>query len=149
MKPSSRHRRLPCSVRDTSRTQSLSRYRIGLDVSRHILLLSERTEGIFFLDIPSHRTHRTPVRNAKSAWRLVPPLERPSVAPIAPYARRGTVLSVTTMACGWLVRNLDSRTYRAFRHYHLGQVASARSSFVHLAILGEHKSGTSRLNSIQ
>jgi len=59
MKPSSRHRRLPWSVRSTSRTQSLSRSQIGLDANRHIHLLSERKEGIFFLDIPSHRTHPT------------------------------------------------------------------------------------------
>jgi hypothetical protein len=58
MKPSSRHRRLPWSVRGTSRTQSLSRSQIGLDANRHIHLLSERTEGIFFLDMSSHRTHR-------------------------------------------------------------------------------------------
>src|ERR1700688_3119664 len=60
MKPSSRHRRLPWSVKSTSRTQSLSRSQIGLDANRHIHLLSERTEGIFFLDIPSHRTHPGP-----------------------------------------------------------------------------------------
>ena len=59
MKPSSRLRRLPWSVRGTSRTQSLSRSQIGLDANRHIHLLSERTEGIFFLDMSSHRAHRT------------------------------------------------------------------------------------------
>ena len=37
--------------------QSLSRSQIGLDANHHIHLLSERTEGRFFLDIPSHRTH--------------------------------------------------------------------------------------------
>src|ERR1700730_17841403 len=58
MKPSNRNRRLPWSVRNTSRTQSLSRSEIGLDASRQIHLLSERTEGKSFLDIPSHRTHR-------------------------------------------------------------------------------------------
>src|ERR1700720_1465312 len=58
MKPSNKNRRLPCSVRNTSRTQSLSRSEIGLDASRQIHLLSERTEGKSFLDIPSHRTHR-------------------------------------------------------------------------------------------
>ena len=57
MKPSNRYRRLPWSVKSMSRTQSLSRSQIGLDANRHIHLLSERTEGIFFLDIPSHRTH--------------------------------------------------------------------------------------------
>ena len=61
MKPSNRNRRLPCSVRNTSRTQSLSRSQIGLDDNRHTHLLSERTEGIFSLDIPSHRTHQTRV----------------------------------------------------------------------------------------
>src|ERR1700720_3042363 len=59
MKPSNKNRRLPCSVRNTSRTQSLSRSEIGLDASRQIHLLSERTEGKSFLDIPSHRTSRT------------------------------------------------------------------------------------------
>src|ERR1700745_3441497 len=58
MKPSNRNRRLPWSVRNTSRTQSLSRSEIGLDDNRHLHLLSERTEGKSFLDIPSHRAHR-------------------------------------------------------------------------------------------
>ena len=59
MEPSKRNRRLPCSVRNTSRTPSLSRSQIGLDASRQIHLLSERTEGKSFLDIHSHRTHPT------------------------------------------------------------------------------------------
>jgi CubicO group peptidase (beta-lactamase class C family) len=58
MKPSNKNRRLPWSVRNTSRTQSLSRSEIGLDANRHIHLLSERTEGKSFLDILSHRAHR-------------------------------------------------------------------------------------------
>src|SRR3984893_14234877 len=61
MKPSNRNRRLPWSVRNTSRTQSLSRSEIGLDASRQIHLLSERTEGKSFLDIPSHRAHRSAI----------------------------------------------------------------------------------------
>jgi transposase len=64
MKPSNRNRRLPRAVSNTSRTQSLSRSEIGPDANRHIHLLSERTEGKSFLDIPSHRTHRMPF----TAW---------------------------------------------------------------------------------
>ena len=64
MKPSNRNRRLSWSVRNTSRTQSLSRSEIGLDANRHIQLLSERTEGKCFLDIPSHRAHQA----------LIPPM---------------------------------------------------------------------------
>ena len=58
MKPASKNRRLPWSVRSTSQIQSLSRSQIGLDANHHIHRLSERTEGKSFLDIPSHRTHR-------------------------------------------------------------------------------------------
>src|ERR1700745_3575842 len=64
MKPSNRNRRLSWSVRKQSRKQSLSRSEIGLDDNRHIHLLSERTEGKSFLDIPSHRAHRKQVVNS-------------------------------------------------------------------------------------
>ena len=69
MKPSNRYRRLPWSVKSMSRTQSLSRSQIGLDANRHIHLLSERTEGIFFLDIPSHRTRPARISIGKAASR--------------------------------------------------------------------------------
>ena len=70
MKPSNRNRRLPWSVRNMSRTQSLSTSEIGLDANRHIHLRSERTEGKSFLDIPSHRTRRA-VLSSSSAIRSV------------------------------------------------------------------------------
>src|SRR5215472_8920352 len=56
MKPASRNRRLPWSVRSVSRIQSLSTYQIGLDANRHIHLPAERTGGKSFLDIPSPKT---------------------------------------------------------------------------------------------
>jgi hypothetical protein len=47
MKPSSRHRRLPWSVRSTSRTQSLSRYRLGwMPIATSIF--SRRGRGEYF-----------------------------------------------------------------------------------------------------
>jgi len=89
MKPSSRHRRLPWSVRSTSRTQSLSRSQIGLDANRHIHLLSERTEGIFFLDIPSHRAHRVEKRLGSAFGDHVPVDTHPARSWISDEARLG------------------------------------------------------------
>src|SRR5580692_7764826 len=59
MKPSSSNRQLLGLVRNTRRAHNLSGTEIGLDASHNnIRLLSERREKNF-LDIPSHRTHRT------------------------------------------------------------------------------------------